>query len=281
MSSARRKIGMYSLRVTEAKTKGLLPGSFIHDCLKRIIKLPKDERKVEDTTKTKFHFLDYYSYQGAVAVGYFKSAKYNHRPPLINRVSLLERDNPKVLDEGDSEKTHFSIGIEGTEALLMLESKGGGVSVGPLVRYLNIWARKGTYAQYLLFSSGNFLEKLQEMARATAAEIYTSNKIVSQTFGRGVEMAEIKDDIILTMKAKTRRSIKEPVKFFYRQLSGSAENAVSRIRIVGKTPENELVLLDTDRLTESEYIDVQLDDNKQVVTDSILPRMRAMVRRLL
>jgi hypothetical protein len=137
MSNQKRKIVRYALKVINNLSKETMPSSDINDCLKDIVASSKEERKIEDKVNHKFHFLEEYINDGVTSVGYFKSAKYHHKPPLINRITLDERDNPKDINEGESEKTHFGVSFSDTdETILFLESKGGGVSIGPFARYL-------------------------------------------------------------------------------------------------------------------------------------------------
>jgi len=216
------------------------------------------------------------------------SAKHHHRPPLIHAVTLDKRDNPKELTEGEMEKTHFAVGFNADQAFLLLEKKQGGVSAARIENYLNNHLRhlrgRGQRIECKLIVSGNFLAKLREMPKIMISEIFTSADLLTDTFLTDVPMAtEVREEVELIFKAKKGRSIpKQLLSRLYRAFaSDQANRKISRMRVLGKSEENDLLLLDTDSLTESEYIEVELDENGQVVTESISPKLRSMVRTMI
>ena len=63
--------------------------------------------------------------------GMFKSARYQFRPKLINKTNGKERDNPKLISEGDIIKTHFAVLISKTqnEVFQLLEYNYFGITM--------------------------------------------------------------------------------------------------------------------------------------------------------
>lgn len=286
MSASTRKVIHYSIKIEDFKTGKELNAAIIDTCFKSISKLSKQERVYDAISVDRFHLLFSYVSDGKYAGGFFKSAKYNHRPDLIDKQNLQERQNPKKLTEGEGEKTHFAIGFNGNEALLLLESKRDGVLIGTFQLYLERFLERidANYRINIGLSvRGDFKTKLKELEQVSAVEIFTPYTLVTDTFGEDLPISkdDIRDDAILTFKAKKRQSIKSLTNKIYEIFSHKQKDKISRIKVYGKTAIQSGVLLDTDKLKDHDNIKVELDDNKQVITDSILPVMRNMIREIL
>ncbi len=286
MSASRRKITRYSLRVMEYGTENQLPINIFRECITAIMALPRTNRKIDDSRTNRIHLLSRLRMQSDVGVGYFISAKHHHRPPLIHSETLNTRDNPKEITEGEEEKTHFALGFRNDEAYLLLETKHGGISMNKFVYYLSRHLRttRDDRATIIcdIIVAGDFIAKLRTLSRVSAAEIFTDSSLLTDTFMRDVPVtASVRDEVELIIKAKKRASL--PARMFstfYRQFM-KEERKISRMKILGRSQADDFVLLDTDRLAESEYIDVELDDNGQVISSSIMPKLRQMVQNML
>ena len=158
----------------------------IIDILKYIKRLAR-LKKFHDLKNDKFCFLASLEFvtkgQNVIAKGFFKSARSEFRPNLIDKRTGLERRNPKGLSEGDIEKTHFVIKCnkEQKEIYLLLESNYHGIAIGAVVEYLTIFQRKYLKAKKIQrnFSiaqssilGDDFFEQLQQLNRAKIAEVY-------------------------------------------------------------------------------------------------------------
>lgn len=286
MSISTRKITHYSIKVEDFKTGKLVHADIIDKCFKSIVKLDKQKRVYDDTSKNRFHFLFSYTNDGKYGAGYFKSAKYNHRPDLIDKQNLAERQNPKKATEGEGEKTHFAIGIDGNEVLLLLESKRDGALINTFKLYLEAFLRvanKNLKVNIGLSVKGDFKAKLQELERVSAVEIFTPYTLVSDTFGNNVPISkgDIKDEAIVTFKAKKSHSIKGMINNLYGIFSNKEKDKISRIRVYGKTSSQSNILLDTNQLKDHDIIRVKLDENDQVMTNSILPAIKELIKEIL
>jgi len=289
MSVPKRKIQRYALKVIESKSDKLLSPDLIKECFQHIRGKKKTEAIIEDNTTNRIHYLGELTTRANYGTGYFVSAKHHHRPPLIHTSDLSQRENPKQPEEGEMEKTHFAVGFGSDDCYLLLENKQGGVSIGKFVHYLNNHLRdikgRGQRIDYDLFVTGDFLNNLKGMPRILCAQIYTGTNLLSDTFLNDATMSkEIKDDIELVMRAKRGQSLKtQMLEWFYKKFthqSASASSRISRMRIIGKSEDNNPMLLDTQHLAESEYIEVDIDANGQVVTESIFPKLRQMIRNM-
>lgn len=287
MSVSRRKITRYVLKVIEQGTENQLESDLLKKCFSDIVTRTEIERKIDDTSTNRIHYLDELNLRSNYGTGYFISAKHHHRPPLINAETLIKRDNPKELTEGEEEKTHFAIGFKAKEAYLLLETKHGGVSIGKLVNYINKHLKQlrgnAQRIMYELIVEGDFLSKVRDMSRVISAEIYTNSNLLTDTFLKDVTMSqEVRHEVELIFKAKKGRSIKATmIRSLYNLFASAEERKISRMKIAGKSSDDDFLLLDTDRLAESEYIEVELDDNGQVITSSIIPKLQTMIASML
>ena len=285
MSISTRKIIHYSIKIENVKKNKSVDARNFQKCFQSIKKLKKTKRVYDNSALNRFHFLFSYNQDGQYGWGYFKSAKYNHRPDLIDKQDLLERQNPKKITEGEAEKTHFSFGINGGEILLLLETKRDGVQINTFKLYIESFLRKMNHNFRLnigLSVTGDFNDKLKEMERVSSVEIYTPYKQVSDTFGKvPISKGDIQDDAIITFKAKRSRSIKNTAKSFYQAFTNKKRDDVARVRVHGKTASQSSILLDTNILKDHDIIKVELDDNGQVTTNSILPALKQLVKEIL
>lgn len=286
MSASTRKVIHYSIKIEDFKTGKVINTAIIDTCFNTIIKLGKQDRVYDAISVDRFHLLFSYVSDGKFAGGFFKSAKYNHRPDLIDKQNLQERQNPKRLTEGEGEKTHFAIGFNGNEALLLLESKRDGVLIGTFQLYLEKFLRRiaDSYDVTIGLSvKGDFKTKLKELEQVSSVEIFTPYTLVTDTFGETLPLSksDIKDDAILKFNAKKRQSIKGLTNKIYEIFSHKQKDKISRIKVYGKTARQSGILLDTDKLKDHDNVKVELDDNKQVITDSILPVMTDLIKDIL
>lgn len=285
MSISTRKITHFSIKIENTKINKIVDAKVFHKCFKKIKQLDKIKRVYDNTELNRFHFLFSYIGDGQYGRGYFKSAKYNHRPDLIDKKNLSERHNPKKMTEGEAEKTHFSFGINGNEILLLLETKRDGVQINTFQMYLESFLRK-TNPNYRLnvglSVTGDFNDKLKEMERVSSVEIYTPYRQVSDTFGNiPISKGDTQEDAIVTFKAKRSHSIKNTAKSFYNAFTNTKRDDVARVRVYGKTASESTILLDTNILKDHDIIKVELDENGQVTTESILPALKQLIEDIL
>lgn len=285
MSISTRKITHYSVKVEDFKTGKEVDAKVIDKCFQSIVKIDKQKRVYDNTAINRFHLLFSYNSDGKYGGGFFKSAKYNHRPSLIDKQDLAERQNPKKTTEGEGEKTHFSIGVDGNEVLLLLETKRDGVQINTFKSYLEAFLRvanKNYRVHVGLSVKGDFKAKLKELERVSAVEIFTPYTQVSDTFGNvPISKGDIKDDAIVTFKAKRSHSIKDMVNQLYGIFTNKEKDKIGRIRVYGKTVSQSDMLLDTNKLKDHDIIKVQLDENNQVTTESILPAIKGLIKEML
>jgi hypothetical protein len=212
--------------------------ALIKECLTKTFGLKKTLKKYEEQSAKKFHVLSSLTDETDYMVGRFFSAKYDYRPPLIDKNSLEERDSPKAVSEGEKELTHFAIAFDKDDALLLLEQKKSGVSIQTFVKYLNNFIKNNAPGHSIIAGlsvKGDFNSKLKELSRAVTVEIFVPYSKYTDTFGKEpISTKNIKQDAKITLTAEKSQSISETGKDLYRKLTDHKAD-INRIKIYGKT----------------------------------------------
>ncbi|OBU22252.1 hypothetical protein CTM88_05970 [Photobacterium aquimaris] len=139
-----KSIGFYHLRVKKLRTPVNDPvfmgvDNFIN-VINFIRTLPNEERLVDIEMKgrKKFHFLKAINVitQDCYHL-IFSSAKYEYRPPVIDKQTLETKDNPRSMTEGDEELTHVKLYIKKDYVLLLIEERINGITARGITQYFN------------------------------------------------------------------------------------------------------------------------------------------------
>jgi hypothetical protein len=274
MSTETRKIGFYVARFKKDDDI-VSPSPFIHNFFQKFSDMETGESKVLDLPNSKFYFLDTVTKKDDTYLGVFKSAKYNHKPPLIDKVTVEERDNPKSLTEGESEKTHFALKYDssGNELIIVLESRKSGVSVRNIMYYITTIAKVLTLDIPGITETGtipvdNFLDAFSTMKRVRLAEAHYTKSSVGTQFSEFANLDEnVKDDIVLTTRADYRQNIKNAMNTLVDNFMGQ-ESQIKKIRLYGTDEENNPIMLDSSMTEKREYVSAILNDNTKVVDSS-------------
>ena len=168
--------------------------------------------------------------------------------------------------------------------ILIIEERQAGISIGSLVKYLNVCERERSKAnkqarmfvlEYSVIPKDNFLEDLALLDRAVVAEIHTTKSVLgSDCLNFSENTSEAKDDLILTAKAIRNRSLIDMCRDVYHKLHDE-ESQIRKIRVSGKTPEGKEVVLDTTIIKKIDYVEAELQKNNGVVKSSdLLTKMK-------
>lgn len=279
MSVPKRKIGFYTLKLVDKKdSKKTYPPTGLKPVFDKIVAIPKQQRIYALAESHRFHFLDGVGSDVDISQLLFKSAKYHHRPPLID-LTATERDNPKKLNEGESEATHVSIKFLDQEAILLLEERRAGISLKTLVYYLNRFAHqlaekeKQKIPWYIVdgvIPKGDFLSELRKMKRAQLGLVHIEKQILGDeclNFSNRIE--ESQNDLILSIRAKRKHSLQSLMADVYKLFIAKKQH-VTKIRVYGYTLNENPVLLDTDMVKQIEYAEVDLNSETGVVDSAHL-----------
>lgn len=257
----------------------------VQDILSYIIKKKKQNR-FYDLKENKFCFIqtmkvDNSDKDRVFIEGYFKSARSEFRPDLINKRTGEERKNPKEKSEGDIEKTHFVIFINKTdsEVYLFVEFNFHGITINNIISYLSHFNNEFLASQekarsysirYLTVASNNFLTELESLKRTKLAEIYFDKQLLgSEALNFSNRTVSLKKDLKLVASAEPRESITEVGVDFYNKMN-QKNSPVSKVRILGVDDQNNEIVLDTSFMGKVEFVNVNLNEETGEVNSTQL-----------
>jgi hypothetical protein len=202
--------------------------------------------------------------------GMFKSARYQFRPKLINKINGSERDNPKLISEGDIIKTHFTILISKShnEVFHLLEYNYFGITMKNFIDYLSHFNKKifkdeaknnNLIFQYNIIPKDDFIESLRSIKSVKLAEVTIDKQFLGDSaLNFSNRLVSVKNELKLTIGSNPRESIKEfTVDLFNKYNVG--HSGISKIRIKGRDESNNDILLDTSFMNKMEYLNIDKD----------------------
>ncbi|MBO7747011.1 hypothetical protein I8J29_22665 [Paenibacillus sp. MWE-103] len=289
MSTQDRRIGFFGIVFDKFRSdETYFDREFFKNFIIYILGRPTEEQIISIPQYNKAIALDRYAlfqlHADYVANIVFKSCKYNHSPDYMSSIDGTERASDKQNHEGEKEKTHLCIRISTYEAQVILEERRSGVSIREIVSYLNKQLRHyfAALQQPRTFKlihniepSNDFLEMVNGMRDIKIAELYTTKTVMGSEMMNLMELEDfsMKEDIIITSKAKPRESLlKRNFTSLYNSFIGG-ESRVSRIRLYGHDEDNNYIRLDTSNLKKVDYVTVELETNGTVNTESMFTEM--------
>lgn len=243
----------------------------------KYIKSLKKVEKIFSLKGDKICFLANYQTSNNTITGYFKSARHAFRPKLIDSKTAQERDSPKLITEGEIEKTHFLIKIGKQDIYLLTETNGHGVSTQQIVeyfdrftkKYLNsIRKKKGFSVIFYKIAKDNFISEINQLKRVKVAKIYFDKKLLgTDCLNFANRRVSLQRDIELTAKAKKQENIKETAIDFFNTFQ--KDDKVSKVRIEGINNNNGNVVLDTEFIEKisSESLSLNPDTGEIITTE--------------
>jgi hypothetical protein len=286
-----RKVPFYTLIQREWGTKNEAPYVIIEDVVKYINSLGK-KAKIYSLKESKICLLQSAHIENeknkpVIIKGFFKSARHSFRPNLINTDTGDERTSPKLLKEGDIEKTHFIIKITSSDVFLLVESNGNGVTVGQIVNYFGFYARKYLILKkkkrnfsivYTKVVVDDFLKVIRTLKRTRVAEIYFDKSFLGSS---GLKYSDrttpLKRDLMLTAKAEKDESITETAIDIFNKIN-DAGSGISKVRIYGNDKNNSPVMLDTSFIEKAEYLKVDINPTTgEVNTTEMLTGLQGLL----
>ena len=245
-----------------------------------ISSLPKKIKK-QDIDKDRFCFLDEVTYneEENVITLLFKSAKHSYRAPLINKNTIEERENPKMLDEGEQIKTHLLIKFSNGDAIVFSETFRNALSLNIITEYFNHFSFyynnrhsrdkiKGHFTSDMI-PRDDFKEVLDNMKRVICASIYIEKQILgSDTLNFSNMTDNIQEDIIIEVKSKRGESIKHAVYDFLAKCGGNSK--IKKIRAKGVLPNKSESVIDTSFILKKEYIEAQQNEDTGEINTSYM-----------
>lgn len=264
----------------------------------KLIKKKAKKDKIRDIKGDKFCFLENFSIQenedkSRIEIyGFFKSARNQFRPNLVNRRTGNERANPKELAEGDIEKTHFVIVLDTNknEVFFIHEFNYHGLTIKNVLDYFKYFAKlhatekklkKSFTLKHQVIPESGFIETLQSMKRVKLADVYLDKQLLgSDALNMSNKLVSVKNEMKLTIGSNPRESIKSTAVDIF-NLFSSAGSSISKIRIEGKDERDNDILIDTSFMNKQELITVDRNsDTGELVSSQVYSELKELVQAI-
>ena len=261
--------------------------------LNYIISKEKVDRK-QDVNNEKIAFLDNINYDTTSEYHtmqiLFKSAKHSYRAPLLDKNTVESRENPKTMSEGEQMKTHVLVKFKDGDAIIFLETGSNMLTCGNIVNYLNqaLLSYNSQFREddeqrllgkfsFEMIARDDFQEILQGMDRVLCAEIFIDKSVLgSEVLNFSNSAEQVKENILLTIKAERKKSIKETLYDIIDKYN-SAQSKIRRIRVTGKNTNGNASIIDTDFIVKKEFIEVQQDsDTGEYISANVFSQLLAL-----
>lgn len=281
MPRKKRKIGFYYLTLNNDSEN---INTVFSNLLTQIISLDNVDRKFR-IRQDKFCFLNSSSESASTSISKltFSSASHNFRSPLLDRITLAERDNPKTLREGEKLTTHLVSKSTNGNVILLVEKSRDVLSINQIIDYLNKFLPMIDETQKLRFNydillKDDFLGEMDNLSRVVSTEIMVDKQLLgSASLDYSERLSSVQHTISIKVKANTRDSIADFANDLYAKLNGG-ENVIKKIRVVGRNNENNEVTINTDYIERQEYVMVDYDsDTGEIVTPDMFIEMSSIL----
>jgi hypothetical protein len=263
MPRKKRKIGFYYLTVSN---KEITASEAFNQVINHINELERANRRL-NLGNNKFCLLDDFQHfqQNKRSKILFKSATHSFRPNLIHRETITERESPKQLQEGETQKTHLVTKSINGELVFLMEKHLNGIGANQFIKYLNHFLEQIETEIPFLFSfeimvKDNFLDEIELLNRVTCAEVFIDKQLLgSDALDYSNRINQVKHEVVLTVKAKNKDTIEDFARDVYAKFNGG-ENVIRKIRIIGRNEENNEVIINTDFIERLEYIMPEINE---------------------
>ncbi|WP_369769367.1 hypothetical protein [Flavobacterium sp. WC2416] len=281
MTSKPRRIGFYYLTLVSGDNN--VENAF-NETLNHINSLPKLERNI--TIKNpKFGFLESINSntQSTIHKIIIKSASHSFRPPLIHRNTIIERESPKSMEEGETQKTHLITKAINGDVIVILEKHQAGLTIQQVKHYLNSFAFSvdsdvPVRFDFEAIAKDNFLEEIESMSRIISADVYVDKQLLgSEVLDFSERTNTVKHEVIISVKAKNKDNIFDFTRDVYAKLNGG-HNEIQRLRVVGRNTDNNVVKINTDFIERQEYVKPRRNEvTGEISTDDLFEEMETVL----
>jgi len=203
----------------------------------------------------------------------FKTGRYGHTAPLINKEDGSERVHDKSINEGEKELTHVCLRIYPEYVVCSLENNKYGLSATNLTSYFNHFLTSigsDLLVSLSYLSMKGISDVLEKAQRIFLVEMECSFQKTDEDLFRRLYGENSKETFIVKMSPERAKSLEksEVVKIYNEMAPGGK---VSRMKISIKSDEGNNMILDTllDKVREEEKFDV--DQNGVVISSLIFP----------
>ncbi len=286
----KRKVAFYNIILRGSEDVNEMKAGLVR-VLQYIHSLLPVERK-EDLTPERFCYLDALQItgDGVYSKLLFKSARHSYRAPLLDKVTISARENPKMLTEGEQMKTHAVVKYFDDKIIMILEQGSNCMTSGNIARYLNCFLAEYNQANPEQSISGTFIaqsvleedffEQLQAMSRVVKAMIVTDKRILGSNSLNYMRRTEsIKKEVSINISVNRGGSMKDAIIDAWNAFCAESTEIVC-IRVEGEGEHKEKTIINTEQFAKIEYVEVNQDaDTGEFVSTEMFSWMMHIAQR--
>jgi hypothetical protein len=282
MPTKPRRIGFYYLTLISGETT---IENALNQTLNHINNLPKIERN-RTIKNPKFGFLDSTNSnpENTKHKIIFKSASHSFRPPLVHRDTITERESPKSMEEGETQKTHLISKAINGDVIVILEKHQAGLTIKQVKDYLNYYGdllepESKVKFDFETIAKDNFLEEIENLTRVVSADVYVDKQLLgSEVLDYSERTNTVKHEVVVSVKAKNRDNISDFARDVYAKFN-NGENSIQRLRVVGRNNDNNVVKLNTDFIERQEFVNTEINQvTGEIRTTDLLNEMELVLQ---
>jgi hypothetical protein len=282
MPTKPRRIGFYYLTLISGETT---IENALNQTLNHINNLPKIERN-RTIKNPKFGFLDSINSnpENTKHRIIFKSASHSFRPPLVHRDTITERESPKSMEEGETQKTHLISKAINGDVIVILEKHQAGLTIKQVKDYLNYYGdllepESKVKFDFETIAKDNFLEEIENLTRVVSADVYVDKQLLgSEVLDYSERTNTVKHEVVVSVKAKNRDNISDFARDVYAKFN-NGENSIQRLRVVGRNNDNNVVKLNTDFIERQEFVNPEINQvTGEIRTADLLNEMELVLQ---
>lgn len=206
----------------------------------------------------------------------FKTGRYGHTAPLINREDGSEREHDKTMDEGEKELTHVCLKINQENVVCAVESNKYGIGLPLITSYFNHFIQKidsSLIISLAYLSMKGLSDILSKAQRISTVEMECSYTKTDEDLFRGAYGPGIKETFSVKLSPEKKESFgKDPILKIYDSVSPNGK--VSRMKITIKTEDGDDMILDTLMDKVRDQIFPAVDHNGVVISSQIFPELQ-------
>ena len=128
-----------------------------------------------------------------------------------------------------------------------------------------------------MIARDDFQEVLHGMDRVLCAEIYIDKAVlVSEVLNFSAPSEKIKENVMLTIKAERKKSIKDHIYDFVDRYNDT-QSKIRRIRVTGKATNGNSSIIDTSFIVKKEFIEFQQDsDTGEYISANVFSQLMTL-----
>lgn len=206
----------------------------------------------------------------------FRTGRYGHTAPLINREDGSERNHDKTTDEGEKELTHLCLKIKEEYIIGSIENNKYGITASMITTFFNNYLKQrdsNISIRLSYLSMKGMSDILSKAQRISSIELECKYKKIDDDIFQNIYGDGIKETFSVKLTPEKKRTFcKDPVMKMYDSVG--PEQKISRMKIAIRTEDGDDMLLDTLLDKVKDQITVEVDPNGVVVSSRIFPELQ-------